>query len=339
MKGSPLSLAGRRRQSQIDASTVVARLCADAPVAQRIADFLTELLDPNQTAVGIFEGPQDDWTVEISFGVVPDRDAVRELVARAAGEAAARTLTFETLADRDWVRSSLSGLRPVEAGRFLVHGSHDRHRVAQNRLAGEIEAALAFGTGHHGTTRGCLLALDRLLKARRPRRILDVGTGSGVLAIASAKACRRPALASDIDPHAVAAARQNACANRVGAFVIVLRADGVRGRRFRARGSYDLMFANILLQPLKRLAAPLARLVAPHGRIVLSGLLRSQASAALAAYRMRGLALERRILIEGWATLVLARRRRQAAATQRTRLRGGSVTRKINSAGAIAARG
>src|SRR6266700_254706 len=206
MKGSPWSLAGRRRQSQIDASTVVARLCADAPVAQRIADFLTELLDPNQTAVGRFEGPRDNWTVEICFRAIPDRALVRELVARAGGKAAAGTLTFETLADRDWVRSSLSGLRPVEAGRFVVHGSHDRHRVAHNRLRIEIEAALAFGTGHHGTTRGCLLAL---------------GTGTGVLAIAAAKALPARVLATDIDPLAVSTARANARANAVGGCIEV----------------------------------------------------------------------------------------------------------------------
>src|SRR5260370_27092361 len=157
MKGSPLSLAGRRRRSQIDASTVVARLCADAPVAQRIADFLTELLDPNQTAVGIFEGPQDDWTVEISFGVVPDRDAVRELVARAAGNAAARTLTFETLADRDWVRSSLADLRPVEAGRYVVDGSPARPPLAHHPLRIEVQAALALRPRPHRPTRRRLL--------------------------------------------------------------------------------------------------------------------------------------------------------------------------------------
>src|SRR5262249_55533858 len=202
------------------------------------------------------------------------------------------------------------GLLPVVAGRFVVHGRHDRARLAVNRIGIEIEAALAFGTGHHGTTRGCLLALDHLLKARRARRILDVGTGSGVLAIPAAKACRRPALASDIDPHAVAAASQNTRANHVGAFVDVMRADGVRGRWFRSRAPYDLLFANILLQPLKRLATPLARLAAPHGRVVLSGLLASQANAALTTYRTHGLVLERRILVDGWATLLLARRQR-----------------------------
>ena len=307
MEGSPLSLAGRRRQSQIDASTVVARLCADAPVAQRIADFLTELLDPNQTAVGIFEGPQDDWTVEISFGVVPDRDAVRELVARAAGKAAARTLTFETLADRDWVRSSLAGVRPVEAGKFVVHGSHDRHRVAHNRLRIEIEAALAFGTGHHGTTRGCLLALDRLLKTRRPRRVLDLGTGTGVLAIAAAKALHARVLASDIDPLAVSTARANARANAVGHRVEVLRATDVKARRFALLAPFDLVFANILLKPLQRLARPLSRLLAPNARVILSGLLPSQANAALAAYAAQGLRLERRLTLDGWVTLVLIR--------------------------------
>jgi ribosomal protein L11 methyltransferase len=318
--------------------TNVARLRSDERTARRVADLFAECFDPDESASAVYE-VAGGWAVALYSASPLDRDALREMVAGAASKAATSALTFERIAERDWIAASLVGLKPVAAGRFVVHGRHDRARVPCNRVRIEIEAALAFGTGHHGTTRGCLLALDRLLKARRPRRILDVGAGSGVLAIAAAKACRRPVLASDIDPHAVAAARQNARANRVGAFVDVLRADGVRGRRFRTRAPYDLMFANILLQPLKRLADPLARLAAPHARLVLSGLLPSQANATLAAYRMQGLALERRILIEGWATLVLAGRRRHSAAAQRTRLRGGSATRKINSAGAIAARG
>jgi ribosomal protein L11 methyltransferase len=288
--------------------TNVARLRTDERTARRVAHLFSECFGPDDTASAVYQ--DGGWIAALYSGRPFDRDALREIVTSAAGKVAARALTFETIAEKDWIAASLAGLPPVAAGRFVVHGRHDRAHVPFNRVAIEIEAALAFGTGHHGTTRGCLLALDRLLKARRPRRILDLGTGSGVLAIAAANACRRPALASDIDPHAVAAARQNARANRVGAFVGVIRADGVRGRRFRTCGPYDLMFANILLQPLKRLAAPLAQLAAPHGRVVLSGLLPSQASAALAAYRMQGLALERRILIEGWATLVVARRRR-----------------------------
>jgi ribosomal protein L11 methyltransferase len=290
---------------------MVARLRTDERTARRVADLFAECFDPEETASAAYEA-DGGWAVAVYSAHPFDREKLREMVAGAAGTAAAHALTFETTGEKDWIAASLAGLKPVTAGRFVVHGQHDRAHIPTNRIGIEIEAALAFGTGHHGTTRGCLLALDRLLKTRRPRRILDVGTGSGVLAIAAARACRRRTLASDIDGQAVAAAQQNARANLVGAFVNVIRADGVRDRRFRAGPRYDLVFANILLQPLKRLAAPLARLAAPHGRIVLSGLLPPQANAALAVYRMQGLALECRLLIDGWASLVLVRRRRRA---------------------------
>jgi ribosomal protein L11 methyltransferase len=287
-------------------ATTVARLTSTESAAPRLADVLAENLDPRDVIVATSAGGH--WTVALYFHSAPDQNAIRELVARVGGATTGQTLTFEILTEKDWIAASLEGLQPVAAGRFVVHGRHDRSRIAPNRIAIEIEAALAFGTGHHGTTRGCLLALDRLLKARRPRRVLDVGTGSGVLAIAAAKASRRPAVASDIDRRAVAAARQNARANRVAAFVETIRASGVLDLRFRVHAPYDLVLANILLHPLKRLAAPLARLAAPHGRVVLSGLLPSQANAALAAYRMQRLTLERRIRLDGWVTLVLARR-------------------------------
>src|SRR5207253_1862311 len=151
---------------------------------------------------------------------------------------------------------------------FVVHGAHDRARVPVNAIGIEIEAALAFGTGHHGSTRGCLLALDRIAKARRPRKILDIGTGSGVLAIAAAKALRRPVLATDIDAIAVRAARDNARRNR--AAIAVVHAAGVDARSLRARASFELVLANILLAPLQRLAAPMARLLAPSACVVLS---------------------------------------------------------------------
>jgi len=144
-------------------------------------------------------------------------------------------------------------------------------------------------------------------------RVLDIGTGSGVLAIAAARALRQPVLASDIDARAVQIARANARINHVGAFVQVAHAAGLAARRFRERAPFTLVFANILLEPLERLATPMARLVGPGGRVVLSGLLAAQASAALAAYRSRGLALERRIPLEGWVTLVLRRPGRPAA--------------------------
>jgi ribosomal protein L11 methyltransferase len=290
--------------------TAVARLSTDAAAARRIGDALAEVFDGEQIATSAFEQPDGRWSLAVHFRERPDEGAVRALIEAAAGAGAAQALAFETLAPTDWVKTSLAGLVPVPAGRFTVHGAHDRARVRANRIGIEIEAALAFGTGHHGTTRGCLLALDRIVKGRRPRNILDVGTGSGVLAIASAKTLRRPVLASDIDARSVAIARENARLNRVGAHVEVMHAAGLGRHRFRRGGPYALIFANILLEPLQRLATPMARLAAPNGRVVLSGLLVGQAGAALAAYRARGLVLERRIRLEGWATLVLVRPRR-----------------------------
>jgi len=195
----------------------------------------------------------------------------------------------------------------VPAGRFTIHGSHDRARVAKNTIAIEIEAALAFGTGHHGTTRGCLLALDDLLKRRRPHRPLDIGTGTGVLAIAAARALHRRVLASDIDPVAIATARNNIRFNKAGAFVTGLVARGTTAQAMQARKPYDLVFANILMGPLVRLAAPMAKLLAPGATVILSGLLHSHANAALAAYRAQGLHLIRQIKLDEWTTLVLAK--------------------------------
>ena len=312
-------------------ATAVARLSSDASTAQKIADALAESFEAEQFATSAFEEAPGRWSLAIHFRQRPDEAAVRALIASAAGASAAHALTFETLAPMDWVRKSLEGLAPVEAGRFVVHGAHDRARVRANRVGIEIEAALAFGTGHHGTTRGCLLALDRIVKGRRRERdksavstlarkrqrralVLDIGTGSGVLAIAAARALHRPALASDIDARAVAIARENARINRVGALVQVVHAADLHAAPLRARAPYGLIFANILLDPLKALATPMARLVAANGQLVLSGLLAAQAGAAIASYRARGLALVRRSTLEDWVTLVLVRPARKRMA-------------------------
>jgi ribosomal protein L11 methyltransferase len=291
-------------------TTTVARIACDEAAARRIADALGESLDADNSICAAFEDERGQWQVAVHFRTAPDQIAVRDQVALAAGDAAARALTFETVAETDWVRESLAGLAPVRAGRFTVHGAHDRARIAVNAIGIEIEAALAFGTGHHGTTRGCLLALDGLAKRWRFFRVLDVGTGSGVLAIAAARRLRRPVVATDIDPRAVAAARANARLNRAGGFVAALHAAGVRIRTVTLNAPYDLIFANILLGPLARLAVPVRRLCGCNARVVLSGLLPAQANAALSFYRAQGLALERRMALEGWVTLVLKRRDR-----------------------------
>ena len=295
---------------------IVARLAADPASAQRLADLLAEQLNPASAVACYEDGPY--WCVEIHFADAAEQETLRREVAQVVGEETARALRFETIAPCDWVAASLAGLKPVDAGRFTVHGSHDRVRIATNRVAIEIEAALAFGTGHHGTTRGCLLAFDRLLKQtggprpgprRRRPAVLDVGTGSGVLAIAVAKTMRGQVLGSDLDPAAVRIARDNARRNNVGNQVVIIRVDGLAGRRFDESRPYSLVFANILLAPLKRLAAPIARRLAPGARVILSGLLPAHVNAALAIYRAHGLQLVRRITLEGWVTLVLARAR------------------------------
>jgi ribosomal protein L11 methyltransferase len=288
-------------------SSVVARLVTDEATARAIVDGVAASFDTLEAVASAQIAGPGQWAVAVHFRDPPNEAAVRALVALAAGREAANALVFSAVQAEDWVKASLEGLAPVEAGRFFVHGAHDRARVPINRIGIEIEAALAFGTGHHGTTRGCLIALDAIAKTSRPRRIFDVGTGSGVLAIAAARALRQPVLASDIDAVAIKTARENARLNRVGARIVLVRADGLATRVFGQQGPFDLVFANILMEPLLRFAAPLAKLTAPGAHVVLSGLLPSQANAVLAAYRRHGLFLRRRILLDGWVTLVLYR--------------------------------
>ena len=247
------------------------------------------------------------WQVEVYFGFEPDEEGLRELVAAAAGDEAAALVEFGLTEKRDWVANALAGLAPVRAGRFLVHGAHDRARVKPSDIGIEIEAGLAFGTGHHGTTRGCLIHFDRLLKRRRPRKVLDVGCGAGVLAIAAAKVLRRKVWLGDIDPVAVEVANENAQLNGVGAYAKAIVSRGVENRGLREGGSFDVVFANILAKPLRLLAPSLAAATSADGEAIVSGLLYADVPGVLTAWRAQGFHLRERIDLEGWASLRLAR--------------------------------
>jgi ribosomal protein L11 methyltransferase len=277
----------------------------DEQTAKRVVDLLTESFFEGQAAIAAFEGPGGRWDITVHFAQAPNEASIRELVAIAAGGEVAREISFDTVEAKDWVKATLEELVPVRAGRFIVHGRHDRAKVPPNKLGIEIEAALAFGTGHHGTTRGCLLLLDQVLKAHHPRRVLDLGTGTGVLAIAAAKALHGAVLASDIDPASVRVARDNARLNEVGNLVQTIRASGFSAPPFKAHGPFDLALANILANPLRQLATPMARHLAPSASIILSGLLPHQAGGVIAAYRARGLVLLRHVQIEGWSSLLM----------------------------------
>jgi ribosomal protein L11 methyltransferase len=272
--------------------------------AKRVADQLADRLI-DEVVIAASERPDGHWDITLHFAEPPDQALVREMVGDVAGAELAQPVAFDTVAARDWVKASLAGLGPVAAGRFVVHGGHDRLRVPSNKLGIEIEAALAFGTGHHGTTRGCLLLLDQVLKAYQPRRVLDLGTGTGVLAIAAAKALHGAVLASDIDAASVRAARDNARLNQTGHRLQVIHATGFAAAAFARRGPFDLVLANILANPLRQLATPVARHLAPAALVILSGLLTHQAASVIAAYRARGLVPIRHLRIEGWSSLLL----------------------------------
>ncbi|WP_375414913.1 50S ribosomal protein L11 methyltransferase [uncultured Bradyrhizobium sp.] len=279
----------------------------DERAARRVVDLLNEALDQGEAAVAAFERRDGGWDISVHFAELPDETSVRDLVGLAAGGDVAQRITFDTVEAKDWVKASLEDLVPVHAGRFIVHGRHDRARVPANRLGIEIEAALAFGTGHHGTTRGCLLLLGEVLRSRQPRRVLDLGTGTGVLAIATARALRRRVLASDIDPVSVHVARDNARLNGAGHLVKAICAPGFSAPEFARRGPFDLVLANILANPLRQMATPMAAHLAPSALVILSGLLPHQAQGVIASYRARGLVLRRHLVNGGWSSLLMQR--------------------------------
>ena len=266
------------------------RTCADA----------FDRLDPSPAeAVSWFEEDVGRFRLEVYAATEEHVDVCLALLGAEAPDLHVNVAPVE---DANWVAMALDGLPPVRAGRFVVAGAHALARAPQGATRIWIEASEAFGTGHHGTTMGCLLALDGMVKrGRRPRRVLDVGAGSGVLAIAAAKVGAN-ALGVEIDARAAEIARENIKNNKVAASVRMLTADGVRVARARP-GHYDLVFANILMRPLIRMAPALIGALAPGGRIVLSGLLVGQVPLVRAAYVNRGLTMAARRRRHGWATL------------------------------------
>ncbi len=273
-----------------------------SPMADRLADPES----PYPPALSLHETSDPDiWTLEAFFEKKPDMAETKRLLS-AFSPLPAMKLT--PLPERNWVSVVQSGLSPVYAGRFFIHGSHDRRRAHPASGHIEIDAGEAFGTAHHGTTKGCLLALDILFKkypAGRFRKVLDLGTGSGLLAIAAARLLHRLVVASDIDPVSVRVATHNASLNRVAPMLKIVRANGLSHPLLRRNAPYDLLMANILAPPLLELAPDIRKSLAPGAMLVLSGLLQAQSRRIEARYYRQGFSLAKRLPLDEWMTLIL----------------------------------
>ncbi|QWW66455.1 50S ribosomal protein L11 methyltransferase [Rhizobium sp. WYJ-E13] len=277
--------------------------------AEEILDLLSEVFGEEDFAIGTTEVDEkkDIWEASV-YMMTADETEVRPRIEEALKETFPdAALLREVIPDVDWVVKSLEGLKPVRAGRFLVHGSHDRDKVRSGDIAIEIDAGQAFGTGHHGTTAGCLEVIDRVLRARTVRNALDLGTGSGVLAIAVRKLRNIPVLATDIDPIAVRVAAENVRRNGITSGISTVTAPGFHSTAFSEHGPFDLIIANILARPLIKMAPQLVTNLAPGGSVILSGILASQRWKVLAAYNGAKLRHVRTIWRNGWVTIHLDR--------------------------------
>lgn len=281
---------------------------AEQDLARSIYGALQDLIEPAPGALTLFEDGVEGWRVEGYYANPPDAAA---LAARLESilERPPPPLNIAPVPDLNWVAISQVALPPVTAGRFVVHGSHDGGRIPRGPNTIMIDAGEAFGTAHHATTLGCLLAIDRLTRAKSFRRVLDLGCGSGVLAIAAARALpKAQILATDVDPQAVTVAVQNIRANGVDQRIAVARAQGLDHHALRHAAPFDLVIANILAGPLCALAPNVAKAVHRGGILVLSGVLRPEADRVIAAYRAQGFALNKHRCIEDWSTLTLIKR-------------------------------
>lgn len=274
--------------------------------AERIFVALEMAFEDEGLPIAVLEVDEDKDIHEVSLYADGDVDAIEARMKDIlAGLSLSKPVEREALPDIDWVARSLEGLKPVRAGRFFVHGAHDRRKRHSGELAIEIEAGLAFGTGHHGTTSGCLEMLERVVRREHPRNALDLGTGSAVLAIAVAKLAHIPVLATDIDPVAVKVAAANARLNHVKALVETVTAPGFHHPIFGRRAPFDLIIANVLARPLMRLAPQMAGHIALGGSIMLSGILERQRDAVISAYVGQNFRHVRTLHREGWVTIHL----------------------------------
>ncbi len=283
----------------------------DRDFARSVAGALQDLLEPSPAALTLFEAPQtrDDvhWCIEAYFTDPPEPKELAGRLAEVLGRAVP-VPDIEAVPNLDWVAISQAALPPVHAGRFTIYGSHDLDRVARGPNAILIDAGEAFGTAHHATTFGCLEAITQLTRRHRFRNVLDLGCGSGVLAVALARVLpRAQILATDLDLQSVRVARENINLNGAGSRVSVRQADGLGSEMIRRVAPFDLLVANIRAGPLIALSGEVARVVERGGHLVLSGLLVSQAPAVVGTYRAKGFALESHTQIAGWSTLVLLR--------------------------------
>jgi ribosomal protein L11 methyltransferase len=280
----------------------------DRAQAYATGNALQDFLEPPPDALTVFENGPDRWRVEAYFDMTQGpRDIAGELAGFIPEPLPA--FTTEDVPDLNWVAISQAALPPVRAGRFTIHGSHDRDRVARGPNTILIDAGEAFGTAHHATTLGCLLAIDRLVRSHTFGSVLDLGCGSGVLAIAVAKSLPHARIvAADMDAQSVKVAAENVRLNGVARQIKVTQASATTHPDIRSRAPFDLLIANILAGPLIRLAPSLSRTVAQGGTLVLSGILIPQAPEVIASYLAQGFALLRHDRITGWSTLTFARR-------------------------------
>ncbi len=275
--------------------------------AYALVDAVMERDDLALTASAHENEETGEWFFEATCDSPPDLESFSELARQTLGGAVDFSVS-PIDPEINWVAKSLEGLAPVIAGGFYVYGSHETGPVPGGLTPMRIDAAQAFGTGHHETTTGCLEAIDKVLKRRRPRVLLDVGTGTGVLAIALAKRLRLPVIASDIDPIAVTTTIENAQQNGVGKFIIGIEATGLTNPTIAGNAPYDLIVANILAGPLTALAPAMGRVAGRGATIILSGILQHQARGVINAYQRQGMILIEKLQRKDWTTLILEMR-------------------------------